>query len=66
MNGVEAVALDEKEVQRIRRRRGQRLAAGPGALELGRRRPGVCAGGGELDDGMFLLQPHACPEVWEP
>ena len=33
--GIEAVALNEKEIQCVWRRRRERLATGPGALELG-------------------------------
>jgi hypothetical protein len=40
MDGIQAVALDEKEIQRVRRRRGQRLAAGPGAPNRAAGAPG--------------------------
>ena len=65
-SGIEAVALNEKEIQRVGRRRGQRLAVGPGALELCCRRPRVHAGGSEMDISMVLLQAHASPKVREP
>ena len=63
--GIEAVALNEKEIQRVGRRRRQRLATGPGALELCCWRPRVHAGGSEMDISMVLLQAHASPKVWE-
>src|SRR5678816_2355478 len=63
--GIEAVALNEKEIQCVGRRRRQRLAAGPSALELCCWRPRVHASGREMDIRMALLQAHARPKVRE-
>ena len=63
--GIEAVALNEKEIQGVWRWRRQRLATGPGALELCCWRSRVPAGGREMDISLVLLQAHASPKVRE-